>query len=162
MWDSQDTDPQIVLKKRGALWIGWILLLAAPLLLAILLFKIATGEDELGATVLIALVPVLALVGIYLAGATTTVTFHTYTDSMTVIRGFIPPFMWWRRTKCISRETARTAFVTFVAATEHSDTLYRVSVTTPSGDAFVLFVDNNSESVEDLATKIRRWGGLEC
>ena len=161
MWDSQDTDPQIVLKKRYAVLTGWILLLAAPLLLAILLFKIATGEDELGATVLIALVPVLALVGIYLAGSTTTVTFHTYTDSMTVNRGFIPLFMWWRRTKCISRETARTAIVSSVAATELSDTLYRVEVIIPAGDAFVLFVDNNSETVEDLAIKIRQWGELE-
>ena len=161
MRDSQDTDPRIVLKKRWALRIGWIMVLAAPLLLAILLVKVATGEDELGATVLIAVVPVLALLGIYLAGTTTTVTFHTYTDSMTVIRGSIPLFMWWRRTKCISRETARTAFVTIVAATEHSDTLYQVEVITEPGDAFILFVDNNSETVEDLANKIRQWGGLE-
>ena len=160
MWDSQDTDPQIVLKKRWALPIGWFLLLAAPLLLAILLLKIATGEDELGATVLIAVVPVLALVGICLAGSTTTVTFHRY-DSTTVIGGFIPLFMWWRRTKCISRETAITAIVTSVAGTELSDTLYRVEVITESGDTFVLFADNNSEPVNDLAIKIRQWGGLE-
>jgi|AP95_1055475.scaffolds.fasta_scaffold28930_2 hypothetical protein len=161
MRDSQDTDPRIVLKKRWALRIGWIMVLAAPLLLAILLVKVATGEDELGATVLIAVVPVLALLGIYLAGTTTTVTFHTYTDSMTVIRGSIPLFMWWRRTKRISRQTARTAFVTSVAATEHSDTLYQVEVITPSGDALVLFTDNNSDTAEDLAVKIGRWGGVE-
>ena len=131
------------------------------MLLAILLFKIATGEDELGATVLIAVVPVLALVGIYLAGTTTIVTFHTYTDSMTVTRGFIPLFTWWRRTKCISRETARTAIVTSVDAGE-SDILYRVEVITESGDTFVLFGDTNSKSANDLAIKIRQWGGLDC
>ena len=105
MEDSQDTDPQIMLKKRWALLIGWILLLAAPILLAILLFKIETGEDELGATLLIAVVPLLALVGICLAGlTTTTVTFHRY-DSMTVTRGFVPQFLWWRRTKvCLKRD----------------------------------------------------------
>ena len=161
MWDSQDIDPRIVLKKRWAVWIGWILLLAAPLLLSFSLFKFASGEDELGAAVLV-FVPILALVGIYLAGSATTITFHTYTDSMTVTRGFIPIFMWRRRTKYVSRETARTAIVTSVAGDGDSETRYRVEVITESGDAFVLFMDNNSESANDLAVKIRQWGGLDC
>ena len=161
MLDSQDTDPRIELKKRWALLIGWILLLAAPVLLAILLFKIAIGEDELGATFLLAVVPLLALVGVFLAGLTTNVTFHTYTDPVTVTRGFIPLFMWWRRTKCISRETARTAIVTSVDGGD-SGTLYRVEVITAEGDAFVLFAGTNSETADDLAIKIRQWGGLDC
>ena len=43
-----------------------------------------------------------------------------------------------------------------------SDTLYRIEVITPSGDAFALFTDTNSETVNDLAIKIRQWGGLDC
>ena len=160
MWDSQDTDPQIVLRKRYAVLIGRILLLAAPLLLAILLFKIAAGEEELVATLLLAVVPFLALLGTYLAGLTTTVIFHRYTDSMTVTRGHIPLFLfWWKRTKCVSRETARTAIVTAVTS-EESDTIYRVEVITPEGDAFILLMDTNSETADDLALKIREWGPL--
>ena len=47
-----------------------------------LIFKIAIGEDELGAALLFSVVPLRALLGIYLAGGTTTVTFHRYSDSI--------------------------------------------------------------------------------
>jgi hypothetical protein len=162
MWDSQDSDPQIVLRKWYVLLIGWIMLLAAPLLLSILLIKIATGEDEIGAAALIALVPVLGAVGIWMAGGTTTVTFHRYTESMTVTRGYGPLFLWWLRTKCISRETARTAHVTFRGGGEDTADDYRVEVETPSGKPLILFRDVTPGAVNDLEIRIRQWSGLEC
>ena len=131
MWDTQDYDPKLVIRKWYVLLIGWVMLLAAPLLLSILVFKIASGEWEIGAAGLISLVPILAAAGIWMAGGTTTVTFHSYTESMTVTRGYVPLFVWWQRTKSISRETARTVRVSskeWVDSTE-----YRVPSTRNNG-----------------------------
>ena len=160
MWDTQDYDPKLVIRKWYVLLIGWIMLLAAPLLLSFLVFKIAFGEGELGAAALILLVPVLAAAGIWMAGGTTTVTFNSYTESMTVTRGYIPLFLWWQRTKSISRETARTVRVSsreWVDSTE-----YRVEVTTRSGKTLFLFRDAGPIDDNKLENRIRRWCGLEC
>ena len=160
MWDSQDPDLKMVIRKRYALLLGRIMLLGAPLLLAFLLYKIATGEGEIGAAVLILVVPILAFVGIWLAGLTTTVTFNNHTDSMTVTRGHVPLFLWWQRTKNISRETARTVRVTSKEWAEATE--YRVVVITKSGKTLFLFRDGTPNDANRLENRIRQWAGLEC
>ncbi len=84
---------------------GWVMILAAPLILSFSVFKIVSGAT--GADVLIVVVPIVLGSGIWMAGFSTTIRFNT--ESMTVTRGQIPLFLWWLRKKTIPRESATTA-----------------------------------------------------
>ena len=159
MWDSQDSDTKIVIRKWYVLAIGWTILLAAPLLLSIMVFKIASGEAGAGSVVLISIIPILAAGGIWMAGGTTTVRLNYYSDSMTISRGYIPIFFWWQRTKSISRETARSVRVTskeWVDSTE-----YRVEIEMRPGKKLFLFRDSGPADANFLEKIIRQWCGLE-
>ena len=158
MGDSQDSDPKIVIRKRYARLLGWVMTLAAPSLLSVLVFRVVSGEGGIGATVLILIVPILAAAGIWLAGLTTTVTFSSYSDSMTVTRGYVPLFVWWQRTKNISRETARTVRITTREYSESTE--YRVEVVTGPGKTLFLFRDAGPTDANEIKNGIRRWAGL--
>ena len=160
MWDSQESDPKLVIRKRGALLLGWIILVAALVIISVSVFKLAFGEKEIGAAVLIPFVSSFALMGIWLAGLTTTVTFDRYAESMTVTRGYVPIYIWWQRTKSISRDTARTVHVTTREYAESTE--YRVEVDTESGKTLMLFRDARPDDANDLVARIRRWSGVEC
>ena len=160
MRDSQDTDQKIVFRKRWVLLTGWIMLLAAALLISFSLYKIASGEWGIGGALIISVLLIFGALGIGMAGATTTVTFNTYSDSITVTRGFIPIFLWWLRTKSISRLSVSEVRVSFRDSEYVSE--YRVEIVTTSGKALMLFRDENSSAAKDLANRIRRWSGLGC
>jgi hypothetical protein len=135
------------------------MILAVPLLLAFVVIKIVSGDT--GAAVLIFVVPVLAGVGIWMAGLITTITFNSDTESMTVTRGHIPLFLWWLRTKCISRQSARTVNVTcHLQVTDMIE--YWVEVMTAPGQKLTLFKWDNPGEADDLMKRIKRWSGPEC
>ena len=132
------------------------MILAVPLLLSFVVIKIVSGDT--GAVVLIVVAPVLAGAGIWMAGYTTTITFNA--ESMVVTRGYIPLSLWWLRTKCVSRETARTVNVT--CHPQITDmTEYWVEVVTASSRKLTLFKWDSAGEANDLMKRIKRWSGPE-
>ena len=135
---------------------GWVMILAAPLILSFSVFKIVSGDT--GAVVLMVVVPIVLGAGIWMAGFSTTIRFNT--ESMTVTRGHIPLFLWWLRKKTISRESATTASVTshpiFTEMTE-----YWVEVKTETGKNLVIFKWDEQADADYLLRQIQRWSGQE-
>ncbi len=107
MWNRRP-NPKIVIASAWSIVPGWVMILAAPLILLFSVFKIVSGDTE--AAVLIVIISPLLGAGIWMAGFISTIRFNT--DSITVTRGHIPLFLWWLRKRNISRESAATASVT--------------------------------------------------
>ncbi len=156
MLSSQDHHPKIVISRWYALVVGWIMILAAPLLLWFVVSKIASGDAD--AAVLIAVLPVLLGSGIWMVGMTTTIVFRQ--EHMTVTRGHIPLFLWWLRKRSISKESSRTAKVTsrFIRV-EINQWEYRVDVTMESGENLRIFRWDDPGEADYLVTRIHRWSG---
>ena len=135
---------------------GWVMILAAPLILSFSMFKIVSGDA--GAAVLIVVVPPLLAAGIWMAGFSTTIKFNT--DSMTVTRGHIPLFLWWLRKSTISRESARTSSVTsHLIFTGETETW--LEVTPEQGKQLVIFKWDDTGDAEYLLREIQRWSATE-
>ena len=153
---------QIIIKMpwwfRVIFWL--ILLFGVPLFLVGLSAIIAEGANtDLWIPGLIGLL--FVLLGIWMVGMTTKVTFHQPPGYMTVSRGHCPLFLWFLRTKRISTEEARTAFVRTVQRNTWSTmgsstaTAYEVWVTTKSGKDVKLYDGGwNSDKVDYLAKRI--------
>lgn len=99
------------------------------------------------------------LLGIWMVGMTTKVTFHTPLGYMTVIRGYCPLFLWFLRIKRISREEARSVFVSSAARMAGSGgataTGYNVMVIMSSGKEVKLYDAGwKKDKAENLAKRI--------
>lgn len=153
---------QIVIKMpwwfRVIFWL--ILLFGAPLFLVGLGAIIAEGANtDLWIPGLIGLL--FVLLGIWMVGMTTKVTFHHPPGYITVSRGHCPLFLWFLRIKRISTEEARTAFVRTVQRNTWSTmgsstaTAYEVRVTTKSGKEVKLYDGGwKSDKADYLAKRI--------
>jgi hypothetical protein len=156
MQSRRDSHPKIVINKGDVRLVGWLMLVAAPLVLLLVIFKVASGD--IYASIMISVVLLLFVVGIWMAGYTNTIIFDA--DSMTVTRGYVPPFMWWLRTTKLSRENART-----VEVTEHPQIEgrleYWVELITEPGKRFVVFKWFDPGEADYVLRRIQRWSDPE-
>jgi len=107
----KDTESKIIIKMPW--WfrvIGWGILLVG-LLLFIALLPASLAEPNLEGFVAPSFGLFSILGGIWMVGMTTKVTFHEQLGYMDVSRGNCPLFLWFLRTKRISRDEARSVFV---------------------------------------------------
>lgn len=100
-------------------------------------------------------------VGIWMVGMTTKITFNQLTGYMTVTRGHIPPFLWFLRTKRISRDETRSVFVRSVKRTHFGAytalyvpststyAAYELKVITSSGKEVKLYDGGTSRDAAD-------------
>lgn len=96
------------------------------------------------------------LIGIWLVGTTTKVIINEPSGYMTVTRGHVPLFLWFLRTKVISREEARSVFVRSVEKSQEygTRTEYQVRVTRRSGKKVKLYEDLKRDKADYLAKRI--------
>ncbi len=95
----------------------------------------------------------LVLLGIWMVGITTKITFNQPPGYMTVTLGMWPLFLWFLRTKRISKEDARSAFVrSGEPASWH--TAYQARVVMESGKEVTLVEDGNPSVSNYLVRRI--------
>lgn len=102
----------------------------------------------------------LSLVGIWMVGMTTKAAFNQLLGHITIARGHVPLFLWFLRTKRISREEARSVFVDSIQRWVYSGgttggrvTVYAVKVITSLGKKPTLYDGGNSRGAADYLAK---------
>ncbi len=152
---AQDTEAEIVSRVSDlAFWFGLLFIVfGIPIiLLGLDLAGLSLGWDLIdknlgGGLSLIGVGLFVVLIGIWIVGVTTKVTFDQPPGYLTVNLRHIPVFLWFSRTKRISGEEART--VTVAA--------YPVKITMKSGKELKLYVWQRDEA-EPLARRILDFG----
>lgn len=104
------------------------------------------------------------LLGIWLVGWITKVTFNQPSGYITVSQGAIPVFLWFLRTKRISKGEARSVFVRTFGGTVHTitgastRTGYDVKVVLRSGKEARLHADWNQDAADHLKRRVLEFG----
>lgn len=143
---AQDTEAEIVSRVSDlAFWFGLLFIVFG---IPIILLGWDLIDKNLGGGLSLIGVGLFAvLVGIWIVGVTTKVTFNQPPGYMTVTLGHIPIFLWFLRKKCISREDARNSTVA----------AYPVKITMKSGKELKLYGWQHDEA-EPLARRILDFG----
>jgi len=94
----------------------------------------------------------------WLLGSTTKISF--FPGYMVVSRGHILLLLWFLRTKHISKDEAKSAFVAspWYISELVWDTAYQVRVVRESGKAVILYWDFDEDVADHLAQRIREFG----
>ncbi len=105
---AQDTGAETVSGVyEGLFWFGLLMILFG---IPIILLGLDLADKNLGGGLaLIGAGLGFVLVGIWMMGLNTKAIFNQSFGHMTMTRGVIPVFLWFLRTKCISREELRSA-----------------------------------------------------
>ena len=159
MWTENGYQTVIVYRGRPTLVLGVLFILAAPGLLAFLLVSVLFLSAPMGALGGIAIVVLSAVAGIWMVGAVTRIDFSQYAESISVTRGHVPLFLWFQRTKRVSREDAKTARVRPLARLDRI--FYLVEVAIDSDGVLRLYDGDDPGQAEDMVRVIRRWSGVE-
>ncbi len=155
---SKDSQSEIVIKMPW--WfrvIAWgELLLGFPFFIGYLPASLADPNSE-------TLIPagfglLFILLGIWMAGMTTKVTFDKPPGYITVSRGHCPLFLWFLRTKRISREEAKSAFACVIDHWWDEHSHHEVRVVASSGKEVKLLDGGRYQDVANyLAKRIEDW-----
>jgi len=140
--------------------VAWFeLLFGVPLFLVGLGAIIAEGTDtDLWIPGLFGLL--FIMLGIWMLGVTTKVTFNKSLGDINIARGHVPLFLWFLRTKCISREEARSAFshsvqqwVSTGSTSGGTATFYETKVIMSSGKELKLYGGGTNQDVAAYLAK---------
>jgi hypothetical protein len=159
----QDSGSEIVIKMPW--WfrvVAWGELLCGILLLLVGLARLPVGEmqDPGDMWFMVGFGVFFVLLGIWMVGMTTKVAFSLAQGDMTISRGSIPLFLWFLRTRRISREEARSVFVhsadRSVGGYGGTKQAYEVRVVARSGKEVKLYDGGwNQDKAAYLARRIR-------
>lgn len=115
----ESSETAVISRKKGTFWVGLLFMLfGMPIIwlgldLAGLRIGWNLADKNLGGGLgLMGAGLFSVLIGIWFVGITTKVTFDQPSGYMTVTLGHIPIFLWFLRTKHISKKEARTITVT--------------------------------------------------
>ncbi len=137
--------------------VAWLVLLIGLLIFLTNLGSILAGEGEdafWGAGISLS----LAIVGIWMVGMTTKVTFDKPLGHITVIRGHLLFFLWFFRTKRISRGEAKSAFACVVDHWWDEHSHHEVRVVANSGrEVKLLDAGRYQDAADYIAKRIKGW-----
>ena len=159
MWTEEGYQTKFVFRYWGNFVLGLLVLLGAvPGFLVLMLHEYLAGDSQILWALVI--LPVFALLGIWLLGWVTRITLNQYPEEyMTVTREHIPFFLRSLRVKRVSKGEAKT--VRTRSEGRSNDAWYLVEVIMASGKPLKLYRDIFSTQAEDIARTIRRWSGVK-
>jgi hypothetical protein len=175
---TRDTKTEIVLGMP--IWfrvIGWLFLLVFSTLFISGLVMILADNSSAGYWISV-ISFTLVLASIWIVGMTTKLTFNKPNGFITVTSGHVPLFPWFKRTRVISKEEAKNAFVAFhdtqtligqigvlllslmalVPIDRHKRTSYGVKIEMASGKEVQLVRSRNADLADYLVKRIVSFG----
>ena len=157
---TRDTISVIVIKSWLKIVAGWVILLGGIILLVLTWSLIAEGLRNPGGIAFMGgFTVIMFLFAAWLLGSTTKIRFSP--GYMVVSRGHILLFLWFLRTKHISKDEAKSAFVAspwYLSDWGGGRQAYQVRVVRESGKAVILYWDFHEDVTDHLAQRIREFG----